>query len=136
MNFLKWWMRIVGVLYLLEGTGLALMAFFVPGDFAAIWASAPAGSLDEIAVRGTLIAGLPGVLTWVLLGSLLWIYSRVPTQARVLVIVVVAWELCVWLPLDLIGFFNGFELARAISLMAIHAVIGVSGIFALRLPPP
>jgi hypothetical protein len=136
MNLLKWWMRIVGALYLLEGGGLSLMALFVPGEFAAMWASVPAGSLSEFAVRGTLIAGLPGVLTWVLLGGLLWFYSRVPAQARVLVITVVAWELCVWLPLDLIGLFNGFELARVASLVTIHAVIGASGMLALRLQPP
>jgi hypothetical protein len=132
MQSLKWWLRIVGALYLVEGVGVTLMAAFAPDQFAAMWASAPVGSLDEVAVRGTLVAGLPGVLTWVLLGGMMWIFSRAPARARVLVITVVAWELLVWLPADLVGFLNGFAPGRAAGLMAVHAVIGLSGIVVLR----
>jgi len=132
MKKLVWWMRIVGALYLMEGIGLTLMALFATNEFAEMWATAEPGSLDPIAVRGTLVAGMPGVLTWVLLGALLWWYARVPAQARLLVIVVICWELLVWLPLDLIGLFNGFSAARAASLIGIHLLIGVSGMFALR----
>jgi hypothetical protein len=136
MTALKWWLRIVGSLYLLEGIGIAAQAFFVPAEFAAIWASVPAETLDAIAIRGMLIAGLPGVLTWVLLGALMWIYSRVPEKARVLVIVVVAWELLVWAPVDVIGVFNGFVVPRALALLAIHAAIGISGLVLLRRQRP
>ena len=34
MNALKWWLRIVGVLYLAEGGGLALMAAFAATSLA------------------------------------------------------------------------------------------------------
>jgi hypothetical protein len=112
--------------------GLSLAALFEPDAFAAIWASSQPGELDELAVHGVLLAGLPGVLTWVLLGAMMWIYSRVPAQARVLVIVVAAWELLVWMPLDVIGLLNGFEVSRALGLITIHAVIGVSGLLVLR----
>jgi hypothetical protein len=135
MAGLKWWLRIVGALYLLEGLGLTAAALFDRAQFAAIWASTEPGVLDAVAVRGTLMAGLPGVLTWVLLGAMLWIYSRAPAQARVLVIVVVAWELLVWAPLDMAGMFNGFEVPRALTLLAIHAAIGISGIVVLRGAP-
>jgi len=135
MKSLKWWLRIVGALYLLEGGGLSLMALFAADEFAAMWASTPVGSLDEVAVRGTLIAGLPGVLTWVLLGSMMLIFSRVPARARVLVITVVAWELLVWLPSDLVGVFNGFAVGRAVGLIAVHALIGISGLLILRQAP-
>ena len=135
MAGLKWWLRIVGALYLLEGLGLTAAALFDRAQFAAIWASTEPGVLDAVAVRGTLMAGLPGVLTWVLLGALLWIYSRAPAKARVLVIVVVAWELLVWAPLDMAGMFNGFEVPRALTLLAIHAAIGISGIVVLRGAP-
>jgi hypothetical protein len=108
MTALKWWLRIVGSLYLIEGIGLTAQALFAPADFAANWASVPADALDAVAVRGMLVAGMPGVLTWVLLGALMWIFSAVPARARLLVIVVAAWELLVWAPLDVIGFFNGF----------------------------
>ena len=132
MKSVKWWLRIVGSLYLLEGAGLSAAAFFDPGAFAAIWASVPAGSLDPIAVRGALIAGLPGVLTWVLLGVMMWVFSRVPERASVLVIIVALWELLVWLPVDLVASFNGFSVVRTVSLVTIHAVIGISGLLLMR----
>jgi hypothetical protein len=132
MNGLKWWLRIVGVLYLIEGLGTTIMAIVDPGEFAAIWASAPASSLDAVAVRAAKLAGLPGVMTWVLLGAMMLIYSRAPAKATLLVIIVVAWELLVWLPVDIVASFNGFELPRTITLVAVHLVIGVSGMLILR----
>lgn len=132
MSAIKWWLRIVGVLYLLEGGGLTAMALFAPETFAEVWSAAPAGTLAEAAVRGIKLAGLPGVLTWVLLGILMLIFSRAPARARALVVVVAAWELLVWLPIDFIASLNGFEVPRAVTLMAIHLVIGISGALLLR----
>src|SRR5687768_9585945 len=126
MKSLKWWLLIVGVLYVLEGGGLTAMALFAPDSFAEIWSSAPAGTLDEVAVRGMRIAGLPGVMTWLLLGIMMLIFSRSPARARLLVGTVAAWELLVWMPVDLVASFNGFEFPRAFSLLTIHAVIGIS----------
>jgi hypothetical protein len=100
---LTWWLRIVGCLYLLEGGGLSLAALSSRDSFAAIWASTAAGSLDEVAVRGVLLAGLPGVLTCVLFGILMLVFSRVPSRAGVLVTIVAAFELFVWLPIDLLS---------------------------------
>lgn len=132
MKALKWWMRIVGGLYLMEGVGLTLMATFATSQFAEMWATAEPGSLSAVATRGTLVAGMPGVLTWVLFGALLWLWSSGGERARTLALVVVAWELAVWLPLDVIGFFNGFEAGRAAALIVVHLAIGISGILALR----
>jgi len=73
MTAAKWWLRVIGTLYLLEGGGLTLMALFAPEQFAATWAVAPVGSIDALGVRAALIGGLPGVLTWVLLGAMAWI---------------------------------------------------------------
>jgi hypothetical protein len=134
MTAAKWWLRIVGSLYLLEGGGLALMALLAPDQFAATWAVAPVGSIDALGVRAALIGGLPGVLTWVLLGAMLWIYSRAPARARVLVIVVVAWELLVWIPTDVVSTLQVFDTGR-IVLSTIHAVIGITGILVLRRLP-
>lgn len=132
MTALKWWLRIVGTLYLIEGGGLTAAAFADPAGFAAIWASSEPGALDAIGVRGILMAGLPGVLTWLLLGVMMWLYSRTPAKAGLLVIVVVCWELLVWAPVDIVGVFNGFEVGRAAALLAIHAAIGVSGLLVVR----
>lgn len=131
MKALTWWLRIVGTLYLLEGIGLTAMALVDPDRFAAAWAVTDVGSIDALGVRAALIAGLPGVMTWVLLGAMLWIYSRAPARARVLVIVVAAWELLVWIPVDVVSTLQVFDGGR-IVLSAIHAVIGVTGILVLR----
>jgi hypothetical protein len=131
MTVAKWWLRVVGSLYLLEGGGLTFMAFLAPDQFAATWAVAPVGSIDALGVRGALIGGLPAVLTWVLLGAMLWIYSRAPARARVLMIVVAAWELLVWIPVDVVSTLQVFDVGRVV-LSSIHAVIGISGILILR----
>jgi hypothetical protein len=131
MTMAKRWLRIVGSLYLLEGVGLTLMALVAPNQFAETWAVAPAGSINDLGVRAALIGGLPGVLTWVLLGAMMWIYSRVPARARVLIIVVAAWELLVWIPVDVVSTLHVFDVGR-IVLSSIHAVIGITGILMLR----
>ena len=134
MTAAKWWLRIVGTLYLLEGGGLTLMALSSPDQFAATWAVAPVGSIDALGIRAALIGGLPGVLTWALLGAMAWIYSRSPARGRVLIIVIVAWELLVWIPVDVVSTLHVFDTGR-IVLSAIHAVIGISGIVILRRLP-
>jgi len=131
MTAAKWWLRIVGSLYLLEGVGLTAMALLSPDQFAATLAIAPTGSIDALGVRAALIGGLPGVLTWVLLGVMMWIYSRAPARARTLLVVVVAWELLVWIPVDVVSTLLLFDIGR-IVLSTIHAIIGISGILILR----
>ena len=132
MKGLTWWLRVVGALYVLEGGGLTLMALFAPDQFAATWASAVVGSLDDVAVTGMLMAGLPGVLTWLLLGAMMLTFSRFPARAGLLVTIVAAWELLVWVPVDLAGLFNGFAVERVAALIAIHLAIGVSGLVLAR----
>ena len=72
-------------------------------------------------------------MTWALLGVTMLIFSRKPERARLLVTIVAAWELLVWLPVDLVGLSSGFAVPRALTLITIHAVIGVSGLLLLRL---
>ena len=127
----KWWLRIIGTLYLLEGGGLTAMALFAPDQFAATWAVAPVGSINDLGVRAALIGGLPGVLTWVLLGAMAWIYSRAPARGRVLIVVITAWELLVWIPVDLVSTLQVLDPGR-IALSTIHTVIGISGIVILK----
>jgi len=131
MTAAKWWLRIVGSLYLLEGVGLTAMALFAPQQFAATWAVAPVGSIDPLGVRAALIGGLPGVLTWVLLGAMAWIYSGAPARGRALIVVIAALELLVWIPVDVVSTLQVFDTAR-IVLSSIHAVIGITGIVILR----
>jgi hypothetical protein len=70
-------------------------------------------------------------MTWVLLGAMMWIYSRAPARARVLIVVVAAWELLVWIPVDVVSTLHVFDVGRVV-LSTIHAVIGISGILVLR----
>ena len=132
MGALKWWLRIVGVLYLVEGGWVTFLALADRAEFGALWASTEASTLDELAIRGIQIAGLPGVMTWLLLGVLMLVFSRMPEKARVLVITVALWELLVWIPSDIVGSFNGFTIPRTASLVAVHLAIGLSGLLLLR----
>jgi hypothetical protein len=130
----KWWLRIVGTLYLLEGGGLTAMAVLAPDQFAATWAVAPVGSIEALGVRAALISGLPGVMTWVLLGGMAWIYSGAPVRGRLLIVIIVAWELLVWISVDVVSTLHVFDQGR-IVLSAIHAAIGITGIVILRRLP-
>lgn len=133
MKALKWWLWIVGIFYLLEGGGTALLRLVDPESAAAIWTpTGEPGALDPAAVQAVLVPGLFASLSWLVLGVLMLYFTRVPTRAGVLVIVIVALELFAWMPLDIAALSNGWPVGRAVALMAIHLAIGVGGILALR----
>jgi hypothetical protein len=133
MKGLKWWLWIVGILYVLEGGALTLRWFADPEGMAAMWtATQETGVLDSIAVQAVLIPTLFVTLSWVLLGVLMLYFTRAPARSGVLVVVVVALELFAWMPLDTITLTYGWSPARSFSLLAIHLVIATTGILALR----
>jgi hypothetical protein len=73
-------------------------------------------------------------MTWVLLGVMAWIYSGAPSRGRVLIILIIAWELLVWIPVDVVSTLHVFDTGR-IVLTTIHAAIGISGLVILRRLP-
>jgi hypothetical protein len=133
MKGLKWWLWIVGTLYLLEGGLLTLRRFLDPEGMAAMWtATQESGVLDPLAVQAILVPTLFVTLSWVVLGLLMLYFTRAPARAGVLVLVVIALELFAWMPLDTVTLSYGWSPARSISLLVVHLAIAVTGILALR----
>jgi hypothetical protein len=134
MRGLKWWLWVVGILYVLEGGALTLRWFADPEGMAAMWtATQETGVLDPIAVQAVLVPTLFVTLSWVVLGVLMLYFAvRAPARAGVLVVVVAALEVFAWMPLDTITLSYGWSPARSLSLLAIHLVIAATGILALR----
>ena len=133
MRVLKWWLWIVGVLYVLEGGGLTLLRVFDPEAAAAIWtASGETGQLDALALQAVLVPSLFVTLSWLVLGVLMLRFARSPERARSLVAAVVALELFAWIPLDAVALTYGWSVPRGVTLLVIHLAIGIGGILALR----
>ena len=133
MRGLKWWLWIVGILYVLEGGGLTLMRIFDPDLAAAVWtASQETGQLDALATQAVLVPSLFVTLSWLVLGVLMLSFIRTPERGRSLVVAVVALELFAWIPLDSLALSYGWSVPRGVSLLVIHLAIGIGGILALR----
>ena len=129
MNGLKWWMRVVGALYLLLFVLVALLKL-------PIKAEGPPGVLERAA------SGDPTAMfvvdTWVTLG--IWygvlgiavlVASRIPDKARALVWTIIGWE-AGGIVIDIYKVARGYDLAAPITWMFIHAFIIAVGVSMLR----
>ncbi len=129
MTISKWWMRVVGLFYLL----VFVMAAFVK---APIREEGPAGALD-LAARGDPMARFV-VDTWVTLGLelgavgvALLVASRAAERARSLIWTVGAMELA-GIAADIYKIVRGYDLRAPLTWMVVHSVIVATGLWALR----
>jgi len=128
MNALQWWMRLVGVFYLLMSAGaLTRMAIRVEG---------PEGLLER-AAAGEPTARLV-VDTWVTFGLALGVigvsllfFSRAPEGAGSLVKTVIALELGWGIPIDIYKIVRGYKKSILFGWMAMHVLISLTGLAAL-----
>jgi hypothetical protein len=133
MKGLKWWLWIVGILYVLEGGLLTSRTFLDPEGMAAMWtATQETGLLDPLAVQAILVPTLFVTLSWVVLGILMLYFTRMPARAGGLVMVVAALELFAWMPLDVVAWSSGWAATRSVPLIVVHLVIAGTAILALR----
>jgi hypothetical protein len=109
MEKTQWWLRLVGVLYLLFGT--------------------------MNVVSGLGIAAHPETLTWIVLGVLMLYYSREPVRAGILVVTVALLELIVWIPGTAALVLGGMSTTFGIIFILLHFIIGATGIVFLRSHP-
>jgi BphX-like protein len=129
MNALKWWMRIVGTLYLFL---FVVVTFFkLP-----IRAEGPAGVLARAAAGDPTASFV--VDTWVtlgiwygVLGTAVLIASRIPAQAAALVWTIIGWELG-GIVIDIYKVARGYDLGAPVTWMVIHSVLIVAGLSLLR----
>src|SRR6266550_4556677 len=129
MTISKWWMRIVGLFYLL----VFVMAAFVK---APIREEGPAGAL-YLAARGDPMARFV-VDTWVTLGLelgavgvALLVASRAADRGRALIWTVGAMELA-GIAADIYKIVRGYDLRAPLTWMVVHSVIVATGLWALR----
>lgn len=103
---IQWWLRIVGVLYLLFGL------------------------LNVI--NGLDIGQHTETLSWLVLGGVLLFYSRETARAGILVVTIALLELLVWIPVTVALVLSAMSLALGGTFIILHFVIGVSGLLFLR----
>lgn len=125
---LKWWMRVVGSLYLLKFVAVALIN-------APIRAQAPRGIL--LAAEGNPVARFL-VDTWVIfglemaaLGIALLLASRVPQHARALAFAILGVEVS-GIVADVYQIARGHALDVPVTWIVIHALVITTGLLFLR----
>jgi hypothetical protein len=130
---LVWWMRIVGMFYLLQ----FVMMVFVR---APIRAQGPKGVLIQAAAGDPTARFL--IDTWVTfglevgaIGVVLLLASRIPKQAIALVWAVIGIDLSRGIIADIYLIARGSELKVLVPWLFIHTTIIVSGIYCLRKSP-
>ena len=135
MNKLIWWMRVVGVFYLLL-TAMNIWALFLGGiQLLADGLPAPMNT-EPLAVRAFGDAWLVFVFEFGVLGAVLLYASRHPAESRMLVLAVIGAEIFRGVLADIVWITRGYDPASYLVFVAIHLVIIVTGLFCLRLAAP
>ncbi|MBL8045594.1 MAG: BphX family protein [Anaerolineales bacterium] len=131
MNKLIWWMRIVGVFYLLL-TAMNIWALFLGGiQLLADTLPAPMNT-DPLAVRAFADAWLVFVFEFGVLGAMLLYATRYPAQSRLLVLAVIGAEIFRGVVADIVWIMRGYDAASYIPFIIIHLIIIVTGLVFLR----
>lgn len=126
----KWWLRIVGVFYILQFVMMAIVK-------APIRAQGPEGVLERAAAGDA--TALFVVDTWTTfglevgaIGAVLLIASRISSQSKTLIWAIIGIELARGIIDDVYMMFRGQNLAFLLVWIAIHTVVIVTGVLALR----
>ena len=130
MPRLTWWLRTVGLLYVVNGVMMAVVK-------APISSAGPAGALDRAAQGDETARFL--VDTWIgfglevgAVGIALLLTSRVPATARALVWAVIAIEIARGLIYDIYMMSQGYSAAVYLPWIVIHSFVIGTGFWALR----
>ncbi len=106
MEKIRWWLRLVAVLYFL----LALM---------------------NVAM-GLNIGEHAETLTWAVLGALMLYFSFKLEGAKTLVLTVALLELFVWIPGTIALIIGGMPASAGAVFILLHLIIGVAGLWFMR----
>ena len=130
MNFLKWWLRVIGLFYILQFVMVAIVR-------APIRVQGPEGALDDAASGNPMAMFL--VDTWVTfglevgaIGVVLLFASRVPEKARILVWLIIAIEVGRGLIADTYMISRGHPLPALLVWLALHSLVILTGWYALQ----
>ena len=129
MQTLRWWLRIVGVFYVLQFVLNAIV-------HAPISTVGPKGALALASAGDPLAKFL--VDTWITfgleigaIGVALVVASRIPEQAKVLVWTIIAIELARGIANDVYMIARGYDVTVFIIWIVIHTVVILTGLLAL-----
>ena len=128
MTKTKWWLRVVGVFYLLLVVGSFRVMLINPRLFGDMFPY----STNEIAVRAFADAWLIFALEMLVLGSIMVYASRQPERNGTLVVTIAILELIRGAGGDLLWMMRGWPTANYIPFMIVHLVIAFTGIYFLR----
>lgn len=131
MNKLIWWMRIVGVFYLLLTAMNIWVLFFGGMQLFADTLPAPMNT-EPLAVRAFSDAWLVFVFEFGVLGVMLLYASRHPMQSRLLVLTVIGAEIFRGVVADGVWIARGYDAASYIPFIVIHLIIIITGVLFVR----
>jgi BphX-like len=130
MNILKWWLRIIGLFYILQFVMVAIVK-------APIRVQGPEGALAEAAAGNPMAMFL--VDTWVTfglevgaIGVVLLLASQVPDRARILVWLIIGIEISRGLIADTYMISRGHPLPALLIWLALHSIVILTGWYALQ----
>ena len=124
----KWWLRIVGVFYLL----LALMSLWVLFINPQLFGAMNPFAADTHALRAFADAWLIFVLEMGVLGVVMLYYARASSQNRILVLTISILELIRGAGGDLLWMSRGWPTANYIPFMILHLIIAGTGFYFLK----
>jgi hypothetical protein len=128
MTKTKWWLQIVGGIYLLLVVGSFWVLFVNPRLFGNMFPY----SADETAVRAFSDAWLIFVLEMLVLGIIMLYASRRPEHNGMLVVPIAVLELIRGAGGDLLWIMRGFPTINYIPFMIVHVIIAITGIIFMR----
>ena len=128
MRKTKWWLRIVGVFYLLLSFGSLWVLFINPHIFGTMFPFAA----EPLAIRAFSDAWLIFVLEMAVLGSVMLYASREPARHGILVLTVAILEFIRGAGGDFLWMMRGWPTANYIPFMIVHLIIAVTGIYFLQ----
>ncbi len=132
MKPLSRWMKVVGVLYVLNGIGL-VVSYVVPAiGEASVRQRVPGADLANPLYGFAMDTWLMFALEMLVVGGALVVASRAAWSNRILAFTVVALELIRGILDDLIWIANGYPAAMYMGWIGFHAVVIVTGVRALR----
>ena len=128
MTKTKWWLRIVGVFYLVLVLSSCWVLFINPHLFGAMFPFAE----DTSSIRAFSDAWLIFVLELGVLGAIMLYASREPARNSVLVMTVSILELIRGAGGDLLWMSRGWPTANYIPFMIVHLIIAGTGFYFLK----
>ena len=128
MTKTKWWLRIVGVFYLILVLSSCWVLFINPHLFGAMFPFAD----DASSIRAFSDAWLIFVLELGVLGAIMLYASREPARNSVLVMTVSILELIRGAGGDLLWMSRGWPTANYIPFMIVHLIIAGTGFYFLK----